>query len=99
WQCWLCAFVVAPAVVFLAVFVVVQQFPRGLIVFACVAIALAAGWYGLLRRGEGRLLGLGIAARALIAPVVLRLADGDHAVEAILIPVGLILCLGAARTA
>jgi diacylglycerol kinase family enzyme len=91
--------VLAPAVVLLAVFVVVDQFPRGLIVFACVVIALAAGWYGLLRRGAARLLGLGIAAAALIAPVVLLLADGDHAVEAILIPVGLILCLGAARAA
>jgi diacylglycerol kinase family enzyme len=91
--------VLAPAVVLLAGFVVVEQFPRGLIVLACVGIAPAAGWYGLLRRGAARLLGLGIAAAALIAPVVLLLADGDHAVEAILIPVGLILCLGAARTA
>jgi diacylglycerol kinase family enzyme len=91
--------VLAPAVVLLAVFVVVEQFPRGLIVLACVAIALAAGWYGLLRRGAARLLGLGIAAAALIAPAVLLLADGDHAIEAILVPVGLILCLGAARAA
>ena len=51
------AVVLAPAVVLLAVYVVVQQFPRGLIVLACVAIALAAGWYGLLRRGGARLAG------------------------------------------
>ena len=95
----LVAVVLAPAVVLLAVFVVVQQFPRGLIVLACVAIALAAGWYGLLRRGAARLLGLGIAAAALILPVALLVTDGDHVAEAILIPVGLILCLGAARTA
>ena len=93
------AVVLAPAVVLLAVFVVVQQFPRGLIVLACVAIALAAGWYGLLRRGAARLLGLGIAAAALILPAALLVADGDHVAEAILIPVGFILCLGAARAA
>ena len=93
------AVVLAPAVVLLAVFVVVQQFPRGLIVLACVAIALAAGWYGLLRRGAARLLGLGIAAAALILPAALLVTDGDHVAEAILIPVGFILCLGAARAA
>jgi Diacylglycerol kinase catalytic domain len=91
--------VLGPAVVLLAVFVVVQQFPRGLIVLACVAIALAAGWWGLLRRGAARLLGLGIAVAALIALAVLLVADGDYAAEAILIGVGLILCLGAARAA
>ena len=95
----LVAVVLAPAVVLLAVFVVVQQFPRGLIVLACVTIALAAGWYGLLRRGAARLLGLGIAAAALILPAALLVTDGDHLAEAILIPVGFILCLGAARAA
>jgi hypothetical protein len=77
----------------------VQQFPRGLIVLACVAIALGAGWYGLLRRGAPRVLGLGIALAALIAQAALLAADGDHVLEAILVVAGLILCLGAARAA
>jgi Diacylglycerol kinase catalytic domain len=93
------AVVLAPAVVLLAAYIVVEQFPRGLIVLGCVAVALAAGWYGLLRRGAARLLGLGIAVAALIAPVVLLVSDGDHVVEAILIPVGLVLTLAAARAA
>ena len=83
----------------LAAYIVVQQFPRGLVVIACVAIALGAGWYGLLRRGGARLLGLGIALAALIAQAALLLADGDHLIEAILVVAGLLLCLGAARTA
>jgi len=91
--------VLAPAVMLLAIYIVVEQFPRGLIVFAGVAIAMAAGWYGLVRKGAARLLGLGIAVSALVAPAVLLVVDGDHVVEAILIPVGLILCLGAARVA
>jgi hypothetical protein len=37
------AVVLAPAVVGLAAYLVVVQFPRGLIVLACVMIALAAG--------------------------------------------------------
>lgn len=93
------AVVLAPAVVLLAAYIVVDQFPRGLIVLGCVAIALAAGWYGLLRRGMSRLLGLGIAMAAVIAPAALLVADGDHIAEAILIPVGLVLALTAARAA
>jgi hypothetical protein len=93
------AVVLAPAVVLLAVYVVADQFPRGLIVLGCTAIALTAGWYGLLRRGGARWLGLGIALAALIAPAVLLVADGDHVLEAILIVVGLVLSLGAARAA
>ncbi len=89
----------APAVVLLAVYVVVEQFPRGLIVLACVVVALAAGWFGLLRRGGARLLGFGIALVGLIVAAVLPLFDGDHVVEAILLPVGVLLCLAAARAA
>jgi hypothetical protein len=91
--------VLAPAVVLLAAYILVDQFPRGLIVFACAAVALAAGWYGLLRRGGARLAGLGVALVALVVPVVLLVSDGDHVLDAILILVGVLLCLGAARAA
>jgi len=77
----------------------VDQFPRGLIVLACAAVALAAGWYGLLRRGGARLAGLGVALVTLVIPVVLLVSDGDHVIEAILLTVGLLLCLSAARVA
>jgi hypothetical protein len=78
---------------------VVEQFPRGLIVLTCVIVALAAGWYGLLRRGWARVLGLGIALAGLILAAVLPVVDGDHVAEAILLPIGLLLSLAAARAA
>jgi diacylglycerol kinase family enzyme len=87
------------ATLIVAVYVVFQQFPRGLIVLACIAAALAAGWYGLLRTGAVRSVSLGVALVALGVPVVLLLADGDHLVEAVLIAIGVIVSLAAARDA
>jgi diacylglycerol kinase family enzyme len=93
------ALVLGAATLLLALYVVFQQFPRGLIVLACVAAALVAGWYGLLRRGVVRLASLGVALVALAVPVVLLLTDGDYLAEAILIGVGLTLSLALARAA
>jgi diacylglycerol kinase family enzyme len=93
------ALVLGAATLLLALYIVFQQFPRGLIVLGCVAAALAAGWYGLLRRGVVRLVSLGAALVALAAPVVLLLTDGDHLAEAILIGVGLTVSLALARAA
>src|SRR5215204_2608149 len=93
------ALLLGVATLLLALYVVIQQFPRGLIVLACVAAALAAGWYGLLRRGVLRLVSLGVALVALAVPVMLLLTDGDHLAEAILIGVGLTASLALARAA
>jgi diacylglycerol kinase family enzyme len=93
------ALVLGAATLLLALYVVFQQFPRGLIVLGCVAAALAAGWYGLLRRGVVRLASLGTAVVALAVPVVLLLTDGDYLAEAILIGVGLTASLALARAA
>ena len=57
-----CALALAAAAVVLAIVSVVIHFPRGLVVLACVVLALAAGWYGLVRRGAARVAGLGVAA-------------------------------------
>jgi diacylglycerol kinase family enzyme len=93
------ALVLGAATLLLALYVVFQQFPRGLIVLGCVAAALAAGWYGLLRRGVVRLALLGTAVVALSVPVVLLLTDGERLAEAILIVVGLTASLSLARVA
>jgi Diacylglycerol kinase catalytic domain len=93
------ALVLGAATLLLAIYVVFQQFPRGLLVLGCVAAALAAGWYGLLRRGVVRLASLGVALVAFAVPVVLLLTDGDHLEEAILIGVGLAASLALARAA
>jgi diacylglycerol kinase family enzyme len=83
----------------LSVDIVLSQFPRGLIVFACLVIAVAAAWYGLTRTGGARLLGSGIAALAVALIVALLIADGDHLVQALVILVALGLMLLATRSA
>jgi diacylglycerol kinase family enzyme len=95
----LTALVLPPMILILAVDIVVQQFPRGLLVLAGVAIAFAAAWYGLLRTGAARVLGVAIAVLALAAPVVVLITDGDHVVQALVILAGIALALAAARAA
>ena len=45
------ALVLMAASIALAAVVAIQGFPRGLSVLACVALALAAGWWALIHRG------------------------------------------------
>ena len=68
--------------------IVVEDFPSNLVVLGCIAVALAAAWYGLLRRGAARLLGLILALVALAAAVVILIVNGDHIAEAVLIVAG-----------
>ncbi len=75
------------------------EFPRGLVVLACVVVAIGAALFGLLRTGIPRLLGLGVALLALIAQGVLLISDGGHLVEAIVIVAGLGAATYAARAA
>jgi diacylglycerol kinase family enzyme len=44
-----------------AAYVFIADFPRGLIVLACVFAALALAWYGLLRRGARRWLAVALS--------------------------------------
>jgi diacylglycerol kinase family enzyme len=82
-----------------AVVVAVEQFPQGLVSLAGVAIALAAAWYGLLRRGAARALGAGVAALALAGAVAVAIADGSHLVLSVVIVATLAGALAAARAA
>jgi diacylglycerol kinase family enzyme len=59
----------------LAIVVAVQEFPRGPIALACVAVAMTAAWYGLLRRGAVRVAGLTVGALGLAVAIVLLLRD------------------------
>ena len=95
----LTALVLPPVILVLAVDIVVEQFPRGLIVLAGVVIAFAAAWYGLLRTGAARVLGVAIAIVALAATVVVLITDGDHVVQALVILAGIALALAATRAA
>jgi diacylglycerol kinase family enzyme len=95
----LAALASAAVLAVLSVDVVLSQFPRGLIVLACLVLASAAAWYGLTRTGVARLLGSGIAILALALTVVVLIADGDHFAQALVIVAGLGLMLLATRSA
>ncbi len=93
------ALALPPLILVLAVDIVVQQFPWGVIVLAGAAIAFVAAWYGLLRTGAARVLGIAVAVVGLAATVVVLVADGDHLVQALVILGGLALAFGATSAA
>ncbi|HVQ58997.1 MAG TPA: diacylglycerol kinase family protein [Solirubrobacterales bacterium] len=67
-----------------SIYAFVVEFPSGLVVFACVLVALAAAWYGLLRRGWHRLLGIACTAVLLAVGLGLFLSGAGSVV---LIPI------------
>ena len=92
------ALVALVATIALAVWVAVSEFPRGLGILALVLVAGAAAWYGVLRRGPARVAGLTVAALALAGVVALLVAD-DSSLDELLVVVGLLIALAAARAA
>ncbi len=93
------ALLLPPLMLVLAVVVMVQEFPRVLIVFGLLLIATATVWYGLLRRGPARAVGFAAGALALAATVIVLVDNGDHVGAAIVIVVGLALAAAAAKAA
>src|SRR3954468_24400944 len=81
----------------LAVVVAVQEFPRGLIVLACVALGAAGAWYGILRRGAPRIAGLTVGALGAGAAIVLLV--GDRLLEQVLVVAALALSVACGRVA
>ncbi len=81
----------------LAVVVAVQEFPRGLLALACVTVAVAAAWYGVLRSGPVRAAGLLAGALGLVAALVLLAAD--RLLEEALVVAALVLSGAFARAA
>jgi diacylglycerol kinase family enzyme len=79
----------------LALEIFVTDFPNGLIVVACVLVALTAAWLGLLRRGAARLAGMVVAA-LLIGLGIGVIVSGENAVTlAIVIAAVLVSTVGA----
>jgi diacylglycerol kinase family enzyme len=93
------ALVAAALTSLLALYTVVDQFPRGLAVLGLVLIVLASSWYGLLRRGVPRAVGMGVALLALAGIVLILILDGDHIATAVLLGLGLVAGPAAARAA
>ncbi len=93
------ALVLLVAVLILTAYVVAQSFPGNLIVLGCVGVAFVAAWYGLLRRGAARVLGLVLALAGLAAATVILIANGDHFAEAVLVVVGVGATAASAKAA
>jgi diacylglycerol kinase family enzyme len=74
WACAALALVAAAAV--LAVRLAIERFPRGLLVLVCLALAVAAGWNAVRRRGTARQVGLIAAAALLAGALLLILLEG-----------------------
>ena len=90
------ALLLMAASIVLAAVLAVQLFPRGLTVFACLAVAVAAAWWALLRRGLPRLLGAGACVLLLVGAVLLIVLEG-RPVQDVLVAAGIALSLAAAR--
>jgi diacylglycerol kinase family enzyme len=70
----------------IAVYVFVADFPRGLLVLACVAGALALAWYGLLHRGGRRWLAAALSLGLIVLALALTIgADNGLAWAAVAI--------------
>src|SRR4051812_39677516 len=54
------------ATLVLAVTVAIIRFPNGLGVLACVVVAVVASWFGVVRRGTRRVVGIAVAVLALL---------------------------------
>jgi diacylglycerol kinase family enzyme len=54
----------------------IEEFPRGLGVLACIAVAVGGTWYGILRVGVARLAGASIGVLGLAGAIVLMQDDG-----------------------
>jgi diacylglycerol kinase family enzyme len=92
------ALVLLSASLVLAVVVTVTAFPRGLSVFVCVVAGVAIGWWGVVRGGWQRVVGVIAAAVLLVGAVVLLVVEG-HLLGNLLVVAGVVLALGAARQA
>jgi diacylglycerol kinase family enzyme len=93
------ALLLPPIALALTVAVMVDEFPRVIVVCVLVAAGVAATWYGLLRRGIARVAGLGTGGLALLITVILLVGNGDHIEAAIVIVACLALAIMAAKAA
>ncbi len=78
----------------LAVAVVISEFPRGLVVVACILVAGTVAWYAVLRRGAERTVGLIVAGLAFAGAVVVLLT-GRPLLD-LLVVVGVLVAVAAA---
>jgi diacylglycerol kinase family enzyme len=71
----LAAWLLALAAIVITIATAIADFPKGLTVLACLAVAGCAGWFAIRRRGAARIAGLLLMAIALAGVVVLVVFD------------------------
>ncbi|HXF30129.1 MAG TPA: diacylglycerol kinase family protein [Solirubrobacterales bacterium] len=79
-----------------AVYVFIDEFPRGIVVLAAILAAAVAGWFGLVRRGRRRRAGFVLAALLLAIAAAVLLAGSDRWLLAV-IAIAAAIGVGAAR--
>src|SRR5947207_670392 len=92
------ALLIGAGTIALAAVAMVTGFPHGLAALMCGALAVAAAWYGVRRRGTARVVGLSAAALLLAAGLVQPVLS-RRVLEDALIVAGFVLALAAARAA
>ncbi|HEY2204487.1 MAG TPA: diacylglycerol kinase family protein [Pseudonocardia sp.] len=88
----------AALTVLLAVTVAISRFPSGLGVLACVLVAVTAAWFAVVRRGTPRVVGIVLAALALVGTAALLFRNNGWLTLALLV-LGVVIWHAAARTA
>jgi diacylglycerol kinase family enzyme len=92
------ALLAATVALALGVYVLFQDFLRGVAVLVCVLGGLLAAWFGLLHRGPRRLAWLGLGL-LLLALVVVALATGHNGLNLAIVLGGAAVAVIAARAA
>jgi diacylglycerol kinase family enzyme len=92
------ALVAVVVTVVFAVVMAITDFPQGLGVLGCVAVALVAAWFGVIRGGRQRAVGIAVAVLALVGAAVLLTRNGSWLSLALLV-VGIAIGHAAARAA
>jgi hypothetical protein len=92
------ALLAAVLTVVLAVVVAITDFPQGVGVLGCIAIALVAAWFGVVRGGRQRTVGITVAVVALVGAAALLSRNGDW-LPLVLLVLGIAICHAAARAA
>ena len=92
------ALIVAVATSAFAIDVALSRIPKGFSVVVCVVLAVAAAAYGLMRRGPARIIALAVAVLLLATSITLVFVEHDPT-DDVLVAVGVVVVLGAARRA
>jgi diacylglycerol kinase family enzyme len=79
WLAAILALVFAALTLAVVTYSVIASFPRGLILAGLLMGAGIAGWYGLIRRGNPRVFGLGVAATLVLTALLIVILDGGVA--------------------